>query len=150
MVYLYNAWNNKYDRPVGPIVALHWQIMRFRVAAMLIGSSGADIMCHLFAYRSMITVVLDSRGVSFAVLVQAKARRETVVGEHGGALKVAVRAPAEAGRANRAVVDLLARTFEVPTSAVEIISGLTSRTKRVRIATTQPQKLVARLRTEGG
>mgnify|MGYP005834158901 CR=1 FL=1 len=98
----------------------------------------------------MIEAISDAHAVRFAVFVQAKARREAVVGEHAGALKVAVRAPAQGGRANRAVVELLARTFDVPPSAIEILHGLTSRTKRIRIATRRPDELAARVRTTGG
>lgn len=51
-----------------------------------------------------------------------------------GDLLVYVREPAVDGKANRAVTQLLAEYFEVPKSSVQIISGLTSRTKRYRIS----------------
>ena len=60
-------------------------------------------------------------------------RREGVVGVHGGALKVAVRAKAEKGRANAALVDVISRVAGASASAVEIVSGRSSRRKRVRI-----------------
>lgn len=51
-----------------------------------------------------------------------------------GELLVYVREPAVDGKANRAVVELLADYFDVPKRDVQIISGLTSRTKRFKIA----------------
>lgn len=48
-------------------------------------------------------------------------------------LVVYVREPAVDGKANRAVVKLLAEYYEVPKTGVEIVSGLTSRRKVFRI-----------------
>lgn len=56
-----------------------------------------------------------------------------MVGRHGDAWKIRVAAPAEGGRANDAVVDLLATTFDVPRSGIEIASGRGSRDKSVGI-----------------
>jgi len=69
-----------------------------------------------------------------AVHVQPGARRTEVVGRHGDALKVRVREPAEAGRANAAVVRLLASTFGIRPAAVVLVRGATGRAKRFRLA----------------
>jgi uncharacterized protein (TIGR00251 family) len=74
-------------------------------------------------------------GVELALHVQPGARRAALVGEHGVRLKIAVRAPATDGRANDAVLALLAEVAGVPRRAVELVSGTTARDKRVRIAT---------------
>lgn len=50
-----------------------------------------------------------------------------------GELLVFVREPAIDGKANRAVIELLAKYFEVPKSHVTLISGRTSRQKRFKI-----------------
>lgn len=50
-----------------------------------------------------------------------------------GELLVYVREPAVEGKANEAVVELLAKYFEVPKSHVQIISGHKSRQKIVSI-----------------
>ncbi len=65
--------------------------------------------------------------------VQPGASRDRVVGRYGDALKVAVTAPPEKGRANRAVVKLLADALGVAASVVSIRSGRTGRGKIVRI-----------------
>ena len=50
-----------------------------------------------------------------------------------GALRVRVTAPAEDGRANAAVMALLARAWRLPKSALAIVGGQTSRTKRILV-----------------
>ena len=59
------------------------------------------------------------------------ARRPGVVGRHGSAWKVRVSAPPEDGRANQALVGLLADTLRLPRNAVSIVSGHWSRDKIV-------------------
>ena len=66
--------------------------------------------------------------------VRAGARATAIVGAHGGALKLSVAAPPEKGKANRAVVRLLARTFDLPESAVAITAGTTSQDKIAELA----------------
>jgi len=65
--------------------------------------------------------------------VQPGASRGGLSGRHGDALKVKVTAPAEAGRANEAVLVLIAELLELPRSAVTLASGLSSRAKRVAV-----------------
>ena len=65
--------------------------------------------------------------------VQPGAGRTAVVGRHGDAVKVRVAAPPEGGRANDAVVALMAASFDVKLSQVTLLSGESSRAKRVQI-----------------
>src|SRR5712692_589252 len=65
--------------------------------------------------------------------VHPGAGRTAVVGRHGDALKVKVGAPPADGRANVACLALVAETLGIPTSRVELTSGASSRSKRVRI-----------------
>jgi uncharacterized protein (TIGR00251 family) len=75
------------------------------------------------------------------VHVHPGAGRTAVVGRHGDALKVKVAAPPTDGRANDAVVKLLAETLDVKAAAVSVVSGASSRTKRVRIDGIEPEVL---------
>lgn len=50
-----------------------------------------------------------------------------------GSMKMDVSAPADDGKANDAAIKLLAKTFGVPIACVTLVSGHTSRRKRVRI-----------------
>jgi uncharacterized protein (TIGR00251 family) len=61
------------------------------------------------------------------------AGRTSVVGRKGDAVKVRVAAPPEGGRANDAVVALVAATFDVKLAQVTLVSGQSSRAKRVQI-----------------
>lgn len=65
--------------------------------------------------------------------VQPGAGRTAVSGRYGDALKVRVAVPPEKGRANDACVELLASTFGVPKAQVELVSGPSNRSKRVRV-----------------
>jgi uncharacterized protein (TIGR00251 family) len=67
------------------------------------------------------------------VHVQARARRNEVLGWQGRALRVRVTAAPEAGEANRAVIELLADAFDVPLSSVELVRGGASRDKLFRV-----------------
>jgi uncharacterized protein len=80
----------------------------------------------LFDVRADGTVVLR-------VHAQPGASREGVVGVHGDALKVAVRAPADRGRANEAVLAVLAELLGVAPSSLALVAGTTSRAKRVAV-----------------
>jgi uncharacterized protein (TIGR00251 family) len=78
------------------------------------------------------------------------ATRAGVVGRHGDAWKVRVTAPAESGRANNAVVRLLAETLELPRTAVTLVSGHSARDKIVELAGIEPEDLERRLSSAAG
>jgi uncharacterized protein (TIGR00251 family) len=59
--------------------------------------------------------------------------RTQVEGRHGDAWKLSVTAPAEGGKANDAVLALLAATLRVSRSAVSLVSGRSARSKVVRL-----------------
>jgi uncharacterized protein (TIGR00251 family) len=65
--------------------------------------------------------------------VSPGARRAGFAGRHGDAWKVRVSEPPEDGRANEAVLRLLAETLDVPRSTVALVSGHASRDKIVKL-----------------
>ena len=65
--------------------------------------------------------------------VSPGARRNELVGRHGEGWKVRVSAPPEGGRANDAVLDLLARELSLPRRSLSIVSGQAAREKVVRM-----------------
>ena len=69
----------------------------------------------------------------FAVRVQPRASGDAIEGEWQGALKVRLTAPPVDDRANDALRRLLAARLNIPLSAVRILSGERSRTKRIEI-----------------
>ncbi len=82
----------------------------------------------------MVTLQQTAAGVVISVKVRAGARRTGVAGEHNGALRIDVAAAPEKGRANRAVVAVLAELFHMAKSSVELTSGATSSQKRFLLA----------------
>jgi uncharacterized protein (TIGR00251 family) len=73
------------------------------------------------------------------------AARAGVVGPHGDVWRVRVAAAPEGGRANDAVVRLLAETLEVPRDAVRLVSGHSRRDKIVELTGIGPQQIELRL-----
>ena len=71
--------------------------------------------------------------VSFAVRVQPRASKNEVAGLLNGALKIRLQAPAVEDRANEALCEFLAEILKRPKSAVRILAGDRSRTKRVEV-----------------
>jgi uncharacterized protein (TIGR00251 family) len=76
----------------------------------------------------------EGGGVRFSVKAVPGASRDRIVGELGDALKVAVSAPAEGGKANRAIVSLLADRLGVAESQVSIVRGQSHPRKEVFVA----------------
>jgi uncharacterized protein (TIGR00251 family) len=78
----------------------------------------------------MIALAEHADGCVLAVRAQPGARRNAVVGAQAGALKVAVTAPPDQGRANKALAETLAAALGLKKSQVELIAGPTSRDKK--------------------
>ena len=89
----------------------------------------------------MFTIHENNAGISFAVKVHPRAKREGIVGEMGDALKLAIKAPPVEGRANEACIEFLAKLLKVPRSSVTIASGESSRNKVVRISGVTAEQL---------
>jgi uncharacterized protein (TIGR00251 family) len=81
----------------------------------------------------MLKIDEDMTGLTFNIYVQPRSSRNQVVGLHGNALKVKITAPPVEGAANKMCVAVLAKSLKVPKSAIEIVSGQTSKTKRVQV-----------------
>jgi uncharacterized protein (TIGR00251 family) len=78
----------------------------------------------------MIAITAHADGCLLPVKAQPGARKNGVVGEHAGALKVAVTAPPDRGRANKALAALLAELLEVKKAQIALVGGDTSHDKR--------------------
>jgi uncharacterized protein len=82
--------------------------------------------------------------------VSPGAARAGVVGRHGEAWKIRVAAAPEGGRANEAVIRLLADTLSVPRDAVTLVSGHGGRDKIVELAGLGPSQIERRLTSAAG
>jgi uncharacterized protein (TIGR00251 family) len=68
-----------------------------------------------------------------ALHVQPGAKRTAVVGLHGDRLKIAIATPPADGKANAALLEFLADRLHIARSALELVSGTSSREKRVAV-----------------
>jgi uncharacterized protein len=84
-----------------------------------------------------------AEGWLLAVRAQPGARKNSVMGEQAGALKVAVTAPPEDGRANQAITELLRERLGLKRSQVELASGATNRNKQFLIRGVSAEELRA-------
>ncbi len=76
--------------------------------------------------------------------VHPGAKRQGIIGftEWRGRLTVAVRAAALTGKANNAVLHGLSASLQIPKSQLQIVSGATSRNKKIRIENVSADALV--------
>lgn len=72
-------------------------------------------------------------GVLLALYVQPGAKRTELVGAHGQALKLRLMAPPQEGKANAALLNWLAKRFNLSLRSVQLVAGEKSRQKRVWI-----------------
>jgi uncharacterized protein (TIGR00251 family) len=93
----------------------------------------------------VIAVTPHAEGCLLPVRAQPNARKNAVVGEQAGALKVSVTAPPEDGRANAALVEVLREALGLKRSQVELASGATARDKRFLVRGLTPAELSAKL-----
>lgn len=87
----------------------------------------------------------EAGGVVLEVLVQPRASRTRVVGEHDGRLKIQLAAPPVDGEANAALVAFLADALSVRKQDVAIVRGETGRRKSVRVPAVTSARVVAAL-----
>jgi uncharacterized protein (TIGR00251 family) len=85
----------------------------------------------------------NASGVTVDLRVQPRARRAALA-TADGALKAQVTAPPEDGKANAAVIALLAEAWRLPKSSFDVIKGQTARAKTVRVAG-EPDAIVDRI-----
>jgi uncharacterized protein (TIGR00251 family) len=93
----------------------------------------------------MLAIRENADGVSFAVRVHPRAKKNAITGELGDALKVSLTTPPIEGRANEACIEFFAKLLKVPRSSVTIASGQASRNKVIRIAGVTGQQVRERL-----
>nr|WP_116475174.1 DUF167 family protein [Zobellella maritima] len=88
-------------------------------------------------------VRLEGDVLLLSLYLQPKASRDQFAGRHGDELKLAITAPPVDGQANAYLLKWLAKRCRVPKSQVTIISGETSRHKRLKVI--RPREIPAEL-----
>ena len=81
------------------------------------------------AVTNRLEISVTPEGVIITVSVKPKAKREGVQGIHNGMIKIGVTAAPEKGKANAAVVSILAKLFGLPKNRIELKTGAASRKK---------------------
>jgi uncharacterized protein len=81
----------------------------------------------------MLAVRRDGDRLIFSIRVTPRASANAIAGERDGSLLVRVTAPPVAGKANHAVVALLAKALSVPRGEVRVERGAAARIKRVSV-----------------
>ena len=100
-------------------------------------------LIDLMAISSCVQSTLDG-AVMLEVDVQPGAKRQGILGfnEWRGRLTVAVRAEAQKGKANNAVLHVLSTSLQIPKAQLQIVAGATSRSKKVRIENVSADALI--------
>jgi hypothetical protein len=83
--------------------------------------------------------------VFLVVRVTPRAGRDEIAGWQGDELRVRLRAPPVEGRANDALLRLLAARLGIPVSGIELVSGAAARVKRLRVDGLSDEELRRRL-----
>lgn len=97
----------------------------------------------------MIKLAATSDGLLLPVNVEAGSRRNAVLGEWEGALKVCVTQAPEKGKANKAVVEIVAKALGLRKSQIQVAGGAASRRKRLLVSDICAEELSAKLRELG-
>jgi uncharacterized protein len=84
-------------------------------------------------------------GITFAVKVHPRAKKNAITGKVGDALKLALTAPPVDGKANAACIDFFAKLLKLPRSSVTIAAGQTSRNKVIRVSGLSAEEIRKRL-----
>ena len=90
-------------------------------------------------------LLADDKGVTLRLHIQPGAKKTEVVGLHGEALKIRLAAPPVDGKANACLIAFLADQLGVAKAAVNLLSGDSSRAKRVCISGVEPSVVRDRL-----
>ena len=88
-------------------------------------------------------------GIELRVFVQPRASRNKLVEWRGDELKIALAAPPVDGAANKACCVFLAKTFGLSRGAVQLLSGESSRHKRLLLAGATLQEVTQSLESRG-
>ncbi len=78
-------------------------------------------------------ITQSGKDVTLKLHIVPRSSRTEICGEHGDALKIKLQAPPVEGKANKALIEFLSDTLDIPRSNISILSGDTGRNKRVLI-----------------
>lgn len=97
----------------------------------------------------MVRLEPHPRGAILPVRAHAGSRKNGILGQREGLLRIAVTAAPEKGKANRAIVDVLSKALGVAKSSIELVAGETATKKRFLISGVSVDELRAKLESLG-
>ena len=83
----------------------------------------------------------EGNAMTFKVRVQPRSSNNGVVGLYGDALKIKLTAPPVDGKANATCLKFFSDLFNIPKSAIQIVSGKTGRDKKIRLTLPSGKKI---------
>ncbi len=92
-------------------------------------SKPSDLFSHSLPYLSF-----KENTVSISITVKPNAKKSEILGVHNNRIKIAVKAPAQEGKANKELLKFLSKVYDLPLSYFEISSGDSSKDKRVTLS----------------
>lgn len=92
-------------------------------------------------------IALHPDGIVLPIRAQPGAKKNSIHGVHDGALKVSVQAAPEDGKANDAIMELLKKSLGIKRNQIEMLSGQTSRNKKILIRELKLEELAEKIRT---
>jgi uncharacterized protein (TIGR00251 family) len=90
-------------------------------------------------------LTIRHESVLLSLHVQPGAKRSEIVGLHGTALKIRLAAPPVDGKANACLIGFLAELLMLPKSSISLVSGQSSRSKRVAVTKLGAEEIRNRL-----
>jgi uncharacterized protein (TIGR00251 family) len=87
-------------------------------------------------------------GCTLTVRIHPGARKNAIHGLHDGALKISLTTPPVDGRANDALIAFLSDRLRIPKARITLLTGATSRSKTLRVATLTAPEVEAALLTD--
>jgi uncharacterized protein len=87
-----------------------------------------------------------SAGITFAIKLHPRAKKNAITGKVGDALKLSLTAPPVDGKANAACIEFFAKLLKVPRSSVTIAAGEMGRNKVIRISGVNAEQVQERLK----
>jgi uncharacterized protein (TIGR00251 family) len=94
----------------------------------------------------MFALTKSAAGITFAVKIHPRAKKNAITGTVGDALKLSLTAPPVGGKANAACIDFFAKLLKVSRSSVTIAAGQTSRNKVIRVLGLSAEEVRKRLK----
>jgi uncharacterized protein (TIGR00251 family) len=91
-------------------------------------------MVRKTALDSEISIRRQMKEITLKIYLQPKSSKNEIVGPYRDGIKIKVTAPPAEGKANEALVKLLAKELGIPVSNIQILKGHHSREKTLKIA----------------